>query len=584
MGQATETPPTDKIGEWLVNLGMITRRQLAVSLELRETNQASLEQTLVEQRFITTEELQGAIKLQQVLGSIPSLAEFPVEDGVVPLIPEPVAKQKVILPLMKLGERLVIAYGRSTDAYQKDYDVKLLDQVSHLTGLMVVGVGFKKDDVLSAIEPIFGRNAAKGLVDAAMKISGTMGETRVKETSSIDQKSGEDGEAPIVELVNQILSKAIESGSSDLHLEPYETKLECRLRMDGVLTTIMTLPKQVEAAVVSRIKILCDMNIAERRRPQDGRFSVKHQGSKIDFRVAVIACHWGEKVVMRLLRPKTISLGLEALGFGPEDLEMLSRYVNAPNGIMLVTGPTGSGKTSTLYASLAAMDKYSDSIVTIEDPVEFPVEGITQIQANAKIGLTFAAALRTIMRLDPDTIMLGEIRDKETGEIAIEAALTGHLVLSTLHTNSTVETVSRLIDMGVPPYMVSATLLCVVAQRLVRKVCKNCYEEYEADAEEKEFLGLPLDQPHTLARGKGCEICNNSGHKGQLGVFEILEVTRGIKELINQEASSLALLDAARKNGMLTLLDDGKRKARNRTTSVAEIIRCLGKGLKEEGH
>ncbi|HEY9724149.1 MAG TPA: GspE/PulE family protein [Oscillatoriaceae cyanobacterium] len=582
MLQTTENPNKDKIGEWLVNLGMITRRQLTVSQDVREQNQVSLEVALIDQRFVTEEELTGAARLQEILGSIPALAEFPVEEDVLPLIPEAVAKQKHIIPLMRLGERLVIAYGRATDAYQRDYDVKLLDQVSHLTGLMVVGVGFSREDIATGLEPIYGRRKASALVDQAMRISGTMGETKVKSVQSIDASDNEDGDAPIVDLVNQILGKAIESGASDLHLEPYEKKLDVRLRMDGVLQTIMTLPKQVESAVISRVKILCDMNIAERRRPQDGRFSVRHQGQKIDFRVAVIAVHWGEKVVMRLLRPKTISLGLEALGFDKEDLVKLERYINAPNGILLVTGPTGSGKTSTLYASLAAMDKNSDSIVTIEDPVEFPVEGISQIQANHKIGLTFAAALRTILRLDPDTIMLGEIRDKETGEIAIEAALTGHMVLSTLHTNSTVETVGRLIDMGIPPYMVSATLLCVVAQRLVRKVCKGCTEEYEADAEEKEFLGQPLEAPLTLARGKGCEACNETGHKGQLGVFEILEVTRTIKEMINRGETAIAMLDAAQKNGMLTLLDDGKRKALRRMTSVQEVIRVLGRGLKDE--
>jgi type IV pilus assembly protein PilB len=580
--ETAENPNKDLIGEWLVNLGMITRRQLAVSQEVREQSGASLEMTLIEQRFVTVEELDGAAKLQQILGSIPSLAEFPVEEDVLPLIPEPVARQKQIVPLMRLGDRLVIAYGRSTDAYQRDYDVKLLDQVSHLTGLMVVGVGFKKEDVVAALDPIYGRRASRQLVDQALKISGHMGETRSKGVESIDEKKAEgDDEAPIVDLVNQVLMKAIESGASDLHIEPFEHRVEMRLRLDGVMTTIMTLPKQVEGAVISRIKILCDMNIAERRRPQDGRFSVRAQGQKIDFRVAVIACHWGEKVVMRLLRPKTISLGLEALGFSPEDMALLTRYINAPNGIMLVTGPTGSGKTSTLYAALSAMDKNSDSIVTIEDPVEFPVEGITQIQANAKIGLTFAAALRTILRLDPDTIMLGEIRDKETGEIAIEAALTGHMVLSTLHTNSTVETVSRLIDMGIPPYMVSSTLLCVVAQRLVRKICKNCYEEYEATPEEKEFLDLAPHEELMLARGRGCDTCNNSGMKGMQGVFEILEVTRTIKDMINREETALTILDAARQNGMLTLLDDGKRKARMRQTTVDEVIRVLGHGLKD---
>ncbi|MEB3328579.1 MAG: GspE/PulE family protein, partial [Candidatus Sericytochromatia bacterium] len=440
MGQTAEPPTDDKIGDWLVSLGMITRRQLAAALDLRDLRHTDLEAALIEQRFVTEEELRGAGRLQHLLGSVSSLGEFPVEEGVTPLVPEPVARQKVVVPLMKIGERLAIAYGRADGASQRDHDVKLLDQVSHLTGLMVVGVGLRRDLVLEALDAIYARTSAQGLVDAALRLSGSLGETRVKEASQIDRPS-EDGDAPIVELVNQILGKAIESGASDLHLEPFEQKLEARLRIDGVLHTVMVLPKQVESAVISRVKILSDMNIAERRRPQDGRFSVRHQGQKIDLRVAVISCHWGEKVVMRLLRPKTIALGLEALGFTQADLAKLMPYINAPNGILLVTGPTGSGKTSTLYASLAAMDKQHDSIVTIEDPVEFPVEGITQIQANAKIGLTFAAALRTILRLDPDTIMLGEIRDKETGEIAIEAALTGHMVLSTLHTNSTVETV-----------------------------------------------------------------------------------------------------------------------------------------------
>lgn len=581
MGSSTDTLPNDKIGDWLVSLGMITRRQLAAALDLCESKACDLQQALLDQRFVTPEELAGAARLQHLLSSVGSLAEFPVEEDVLPLIPEPVARQRIVVPLMRVGERLAVVYGRGTPGSLRDHDVKLLDQVSHLTGLLVVGVGLGRELVQEAIEPIYGKNSAQGLLDAALKLSGSLGESRVKEASAIDRPS-EEGDAPIVDLVNQILAKAIDSGASDLHLEPFETKLEARLRIDGVLHTVMVFPKQVESAVISRVKILCDMNIAERRRPQDGRFSVRHQGQKIDFRVAVIACHWGEKIVMRLLRPKTISLGLEALGFSPDDLVRLTPYINAPNGIMLVTGPTGSGKTSTLYASLAAMDKQSDSIVTIEDPVEFPVEGITQIQANAKIGLTFAAALRTILRLDPDTIMVGEIRDKETGEIAIEAALTGHMVLSTLHTNSTVETIGRLLDMGIPPYMVSATLLCVVAQRLVRKVCRACYQEYPATREEKTFLGKLPGDAVVLARGTGCELCNGTGFKGQLGVFEILEVTRRIKELINQEASSIAILDAACEAGMLTLLDDGKRKVLARQTSVDEIVRVLGKGLKDE--
>ncbi|MEB3222230.1 MAG: ATPase, T2SS/T4P/T4SS family, partial [Candidatus Sericytochromatia bacterium] len=288
MGQTTETPTDERIGDWLVSLGMITRRQLAAALDLREVNGGDLEAALIDQRFVTEEELRGASRLQQLLGGISSLAEFPVEEGVTPLVPEPVARQKVVVPLMKIGERLAIAYGRADSANQRDHDVKLLDQVSHLTGLMVVGVGLKREQVLEALDSVYARTSAQGLVDAAMKLSGSLGETRVKEASQID-RPGEDGDAPIVELVNQILSKAIESGASDLHLEPFEQKLEARLRIDGVLHTVMVLPKQVESAVISRVKILSDMNIAERRRPQDGRFSVRHQGQKIDFRVAVIS-------------------------------------------------------------------------------------------------------------------------------------------------------------------------------------------------------------------------------------------------------------------------------------------------------
>ncbi|MBU6429452.1 MAG: GspE/PulE family protein, partial [Cyanobacteria bacterium REEB65] len=315
------------------------------------------------------------------------------------------------------------------------------------------------------------------------------------------------------------------------------------------------------------------------RRPQDGRFTVKaRSGDQIDFRASCINTHWGEKLCLRLLRPLAVKTGIEHLGFGENDQERFLRLLASPAGVILVTGPTGSGKTSTLYAALGMMDRATESIITIEDPVEFPFPGICQIQVNPKIDLTFASALRTILRQDPDTIMLGEIRDHETLETAVHAAMTGHLVLSTIHTNDAVSTVNRMVEMGIQPYMVSSTIAGIIAQRLVRRICPRCKVEFEASPEEKEFLRANPDEPLLLSKGEGCDHCNETGYKGQLGIFEVLLMNKKLQDLINKGESVLALADAARQSGMSTMLEDGKRKVIRKLTTIAEVTRICGYG------
>lgn len=538
-----------------------------------------LGEILVTKGYINEKELADVLMLQETLSDKHSLAEFQVDDTLTALVPHSFAKQNMIVPLVKVGRRLVVGTPRVDD-------VKSLDTLSLLTGYLVVPVAFAEAEAQAAVVHFYeNKGANQKTIEKAVQAAGSDKEASANMQRRVEDISAaaDDNDAPIIELVNSVLNDAIDRGASDVHLEPREQFLEVRFRMDGVLTKILEIPKAIEPSVTTRFKVLANLNITEKRRPQDGRFTVKaRSGDKIDFRVSCIATHWGEKIVMRLLRPMTVMLGLEKLGFEPDDLEKFQRLLHSPAGIILVTGPTGSGKTSTLYASLGLIDRETESVITIEDPVEYPFEGIAQIQVNPKIDLTFAAALRTILRQDPDTIMVGEIRDYETLETATNAAMTGHLVLSTIHTNDAVSTVNRMVDMGIPPYMVSSTVAGIVAQRLVRKICPHCKVDYPASAEEKVYLRVKPEEEVILAKGEGCEHCNQSGHKGQLGIFEVLIVTRKIQSLINRGESTLALAEAAKEGGMNTLIEDGRRKVLKRLTSISEVQRICGLGGDED--
>ncbi|MDB5099663.1 MAG: putative type secretion system protein HxcR [Cyanobacteria bacterium RYN_339] len=566
------------LGIWLVALGFITRRQLTLALDAQRQAGTAIDEVLVQQRFLLQDELDGALKLQEDLAGVTALQDLDVPRGVLELLPRTMAMREQVLPLRRIGQRLIVGH---IQGMRQDLTQRLFDSVAQATDLMVHGLAFNQETLEKALAFYYEVRATSGLVTKAVAIAAnSSGRTAVKEATDVTALPVGEGDAPVIELVNRILAQAVQKGASDLHIRPTPKGVSVKLRMDGVMQPLMELPKELEGSVISRIKIMADLNIAERRRPQDGRCSIQVDGKPIDLRVACISSHWGEMMVLRILRSMNVPNGFTSLGFRSQERDRWERAVKAPNGLILVTGPTGSGKTSTLYATLNQFDKTEKNLLTVEDPVEYPVSGIGQIQIAAKVGLTFAAALRSILRLDPDVILVGEIRDHETLEIAMEAALTGHLVLSTLHTNDAVSAISRMAEMGAPRHQIAATVVAVLAQRLVRKNCPHCVKSVTPSLEEREFLGIG-DDDVTLQRGVGCDLCDGIGYKGRMGVYEILEVDAELADAITNGASTLDMWRMARKAGMGTLLEDGKAKVLEGHTTALEIQRVIG--LREKG-
>ena len=422
-----------------------------------------------------------------------------------------------------------------------------------------------------------GRERIAKLRDILEKAAGRDAAPTLEGVETVSDRSAEDmaNDAPLIKLVNLIIMQAISMGASDIHVEPYENRAVVRYRVDGILSEISTYPRQQYPAIISRIKIMADLNIAERRIPQDGRISIRLMDHVYDLRVAIIPTLHGEGAVLRILDKGSIALTLGQLGFAPGNLALFNRMIARPHGMVLVTGPTGSGKTTTLYAALSAIKSVENKIITIEDPVEYDLEGISQIHVNTKVGLSFAAGLRSILRLDPDIVMVGEIRDAETAEIAIRSALTGHLVLSTLHTNDAPAAITRLIDMGVETFLIGSSLNGVQAQRLVRRICRYCKKEVPATAAEVALLSPYAPGPvSTVFRGAGCDECGGSGYAGRLGIHEVFELTPGLRELVNRRASTAELREAAKAEGMRTLREDGLVKALAGLTTPEEIVRA----------
>lgn len=559
-----------RLGEWLVDLNLISRRQLEQAMELQSNTGARLGDILVQLGYLSERELSDVLIVQDKLASHAALTDFPIDVNVLRLLNVNFVKQHLALPLLLVGNRLVIAHN------QKD-NVQVLDRVSLLTGYKILSLAFRTEDIQHAIPYFYESKTLQnaGAIERAIK-----GASDANAEGAEQPILPEDG--PIVELFNSILHEAIESQASDIHIENHERCLIIRMRTDGALVRSMEIPKSLATSLVARVKVLADMNITETRRPQDGRFSIRVGRATIDFRVSSVSSHWGESVVIRVLRPLDMVGGMETLGFGATDLVTYKRILSATGGMILVTGPTGSGKTSTLYSSVGMLDRVTSSVYTIEDPVEFPLDGTVQIQVQAKIGLTFAAALRSILRQDPDVIMLGEIRDSETLEAAIAAALTGHLVLSTLHANDSIATVSRMMDMGAKSYLISSTLVGVLAQRLVRRICPKCAADHMPSAEELEFLKLPEGSPPPmLSKGRGCTYCKGTGYKGRIGIFEILRVNRQIRDLINNNASSTMLYEAAKTMGFRPLIEDARQKVLEKMTTCQEVLRVLGLGSED---
>lgn len=551
-----------QLGDILLEGGLLTQDQLDTAMEQHRRLGRSLGRVLVELGALTEGQLVAALAEQIGLRFV-DLTDHQVDASAVSRLADTVCRRHVALPIGFEDGRLVVAMADPANVFA-------LDDIRTMTGLEVKPVVATRPDVLAAIDRYHRGDAELDDLSMAMEV--------VDDDDDLGKVTEVHEDAPIVKFVNLLITQAIQDRASDIHIEPAERDLRVRFRIDGVLHEIMRSPKTITSGVTSRLKIMADINIAERRIPQDGRLSVNINGRKVDLRVATLPTVWGEKIVMRILDNSTAMLKLSDLGFGAENYEVFSRSFTKPYGMILVTGPTGSGKSTTLYATLNIVNKPEVNVITVEDPVEYRLPGINQVQTNAKAGLTFAAALRSILRSDPDVVLLGEIRDQETAHIAVEAALTGHLVLSTLHTNDAPSAIVRLTEMGVEPFLVGSALDCVVAQRLARRLCPKCKEEYVPTREsllENRFPLHPDEPVPTLFRAAGCAACAKTGYKGRLALHEVMAVSEDIERLAVERASTMAIARTAREQGMITLRDDGLRKVRAGATSIEEILRVV---------
>lgn len=566
--------PLRKLGEMLVQVGMITQEQLSEALQIQKQSGGKLGNILINLGYVTEELLFAFLGKQAGLQFI-SLSEFgDISEETLDSVPESIVRRQLLIPISKKGNTLTIAMSDPFNIFAVD-DLKLM------TGFDIEVVICSEKEIKEAIEKYY---AAKGSIEDVLKdIETTTTETDLELVKEKDagmditslEMAGE--EAPVIKLVNYILSGAIKKKASDIHVEPYEKNLRVRYRIDGVLHEQQNPPKKLQNAIISRIKIMSKLDISEHRLPQDGRVKIKIMDREVDLRVSVLPTSFGEKIVIRILDSSALCLDLSKLGFEPETLAILQKNIKAPFGINLVTGPTGSGKSTTLYSCLSTLNHPDINISTIEDPVEFVIDGINQVQVRPDIGLTFSAGLRSFLRQDPNIILVGEIRDSETAEIAINAALTGHLVFATLHTNDAPGAITRLTNMGVEPFLTSSTVIMVVAQRLIRTICKNCKEPYEIPYENIAVVGVKPEQVQnkkavTLYRGKGCENCSK-GYKGRLGIYEVFEMNDEIREVILKKAPAHIVRQAARKSGMMSLRESALRKLISGFTTVEEVLR-----------
>jgi type IV pilus assembly protein PilB len=567
---------SQRLGDLLVKEKIITPDQLDKALKAQRDSgpNSRLGSTLVHLGFVSDEEVTNFLSRQYGVPAI-NLQYFEIDSSVVKLIPEETAKRYQILPLSRVGASLTIAMVDPTNVFA-------MDDIKFMTGFNIEPVVASESAIMDAITKAYGGSHQEENVDELLASMGEEADVELQaEQEELDlnelEKSAD--EAPIVKLVNIVMTDAVKRGASDIHIEPYEKEYRVRFRIDGVLQHIMSPPMKLKDAITSRIKIMAKMDISEKRLPQDGRIMLKMQigGKKkqLDFRVNCLPTLWGEKVVMRLLDKENLRLDMTKLGFEPESLEKFQRAVLKPYGMVLVTGPTGSGKTNTLYSSVSLLNKPDTNIITAEDPVEFQLHGVNQVQMKESIGLNFAAALRAFLRQDPNVILVGEIRDFETAEIAIKAALTGHLVLSTLHTNGAPETISRMMNMGIEPFLVATAVHLICAQRLIRRICAECREEVPMPVQAKIDAGFTPEEAKTakIFKGKGCPVCNGTGYKGRAGLYEVMEIDDDIRELILIGASAVELKKKAIERGMITLRRSGLVKVKDGVTTLEEVAR-----------
>lgn len=567
------------IGEIFIDAGLITEAQLKEAIEKQRQlgTRESVGEVLVDMNLIGERDRARCMGLHW---GVPyaDLSEHPVDPDAARCISQDVARRYKVIPIGRTN-------GTLTVAMKNPLDVFAIDELRLITGADVEPVIATEEDILTAINQQF--NGGADSLEAANELIDDIqtGELAINRSDKEDEVSIEElrelsEEAPVVKLANLILTRGIQDRCSDVHLEPGKSSLKVRYRVDGVMQDGLLIPRKAQASLISRIKIMADMDIAEKRAPLDGRISATVDGKHYDFRVSTLPSVYGEKVVLRVLDKSSLSLGLNKLGFLSQTLEMFESIISRSYGIILVTGPTGSGKSTTLYSVLHKLNSGEKNILTIEDPVEYELLGVTQSQVNVKAGLTFATGLRSMLRQDPDIIMLGEIRDQETAMIAVEAALTGHLVLSTLHTNDAPGAITRLEDMGVEPFLIGSSVIGVLAQRLLRVVCPKCKENYAPPRDAIRRLGMNIDDGSdvTFSRGRGCGHCKGTGYKGRVGVYELMPITDKIRELIMAKASSFAIKEAAIEAGMRTLKDDAMEKILLGITTLEESLRVIYSG------
>lgn len=554
-----------RLGDLLLREGLITQEQLDQALNAQKSAGQRLGYVLVKEGIVREIEVTKMLARQYRVPAV-DLSRFEVDPKLIKLVPAEVALRHTILPLKREGRTLTVAMAEPTN-------VQVLDDLKFITRFDIFPVIAGEYTLRNAIEKYY--EATDAQLQSLLQDIQEADDIEVVEEEEEEEVGQIADDAPVVKLINGILTDAVKRGASDVHIEPFETELRVRYRIDGSLLEVMKPPMKLKAALTSRVKIMSHLNIAERRVPQDGRIKLKIGQRVIDFRVSTLPVIFGEKIVLRILDKGNLTLDLQTFGFEPQAEQDLMDAIQNPYGMVLVTGPTGSGKTTTLYSALSQINKIDVNIMTAEDPVEYNLHGINQVLVRNEIGMTFAAALKAFLRQDPNIIMVGEIRDLETGSIAIKAALTGHLVMSTLHTNDAPSTVTRMIDMGIEPFNVSSAVNLIVAQRLVRRICSNCKAPHDYSEDELSYLRLSPEElgEITFYRGEGCEDCSGTGYRGRQGLYEVMSLSPELRRMVLKGASTTELQDQAVKEGMLTLRMDGIQKIKRGVTTLEEVVK-----------
>jgi type IV pilus assembly protein PilB len=565
-------PQTRRLGDLLVAERLITEDQLKQALSEQKGKTEKLGSILARLGFITEEQLIGFLSRQYGIPSI-TLNNVDVDAETLRLVPAPIARKYEVLPVKRIGGTLTLAMADPTNVFA-------LDDVAFMTSLQILPVVAPQAAIRAAIEKAYEAGQQSAMSEMLTEITADAnvelleGEAESTGVDVFELKESAD-EAPVVKLVNMVLVDAIRKGASDLHWEPYEKHFRIRFRIDGVLHEMLSPPKRLEPAIISRLKIMSNLDISERRVPQDGRIKLRFSNREIDFRVSILPTIFGEKAVLRILDKDSLQLDLTKLGFDPWSYEKFNHAIHQPYGMVLITGPTGSGKTTTLYSAISTINSPEHNIMTAEDPVEYNLKGVNQVQVNEGVGRSFASVLRSFLRQDPDVILVGETRDLETAQISIRAALTGHLVFTTLHTNDCPSTVARLFDMGIQPFLLSSALLLILAQRLGRRICKDCRQPVAGNEEELIPYGhIPQGLTNvTFYRGKGCATCNFTGMKGRVAIYEVMPITEPLRDMILKNAATAEIREQAQRDGMKTLRQSGLMKVIEGTTTVEEILR-----------